>query len=289
MAKFGKYILGALISILATAPVAATDFNGGDYQGDIHKHDYRWMGFNFMRSEGAKLPFGNQNDTYAEMEFGGRSGMIDLYGYVDMFNLFDNKSDQRYGGDNVFIKLEPRLSLDALFKKDLSFGPVKELYLTNITTIGDHGAFGGLKQYYIGPGSDIQVPWLGKMGLNLLARYVRQNYGATNEGGFDGYELDTNWFKPFVHFDNGTFIAYQGYIDQQWGANKLKDPSHASNSSEFFNGFYWHSNRYAIGYGLKYFKNMAFTQDGAPDGNPQTNGVQATTGLGSYFDFTYKF
>ncbi|WP_412841915.1 outer membrane protein OmpK, partial [Aeromonas dhakensis] len=28
------------------------------------------------------------NDTYFEMEFGGRSGLFDLYGYVDVFDIF---------------------------------------------------------------------------------------------------------------------------------------------------------------------------------------------------------
>jgi nucleoside-specific channel-forming protein len=283
--------MGAIASLMVAAPGAATDFS----TIDIHQNDYKWMGMNFIRSEGAKLPYGNQNDTYFELEFGGRSGMLDLYGYVDMFNLLDSRTDQRATGDNIFIKLEPRLSLDALLKKDLSFGPVKELYIANITTIGDHGAGGGLKQYYIGPGSDVMVPWLGKMGMNLLARYVYQDYGASDEGKFNGYMFDTNWFKPFVKFENGTFIAYQGYIDQQFGAYKLADDpadhgAHSKSGTEFFNGFYWHSKRYAIGYGLKYFKNMALTKDGVPAGIPTNRGgLQSTTGLGSYFDFTYKF
>ena len=92
--------------------------------------------------------------------------------------------------------------------------------------------------------------------------------------------------------------AAETAVDQQFGATQLKDSSanpndhgHANNSSEFFNGFYWHSKRYAVGYGLKYFKNAFFTRDGAPMGFTGLGGYshQNTTGLGSYFDFTYKF
>jgi nucleoside-specific channel-forming protein len=222
-----------------------------------------------------------------------------------MFNLLDTKTDQHNNSDNIFVKLEPRVSLDALFHKDLSFGPVKELYLASLFEVGDNsneganpsvGHYGnsGNKVYYVGPGSDVQVPWLGKMGMNLMARYVVQNYGAANEHHMDGYIFDTNWFKPFVHFNNGTFIAYQGYIDQQFGATKLSDSdggNHANNSTEWFNGFYWHSKRYAVGYGLKYFKNAFFNRDGAPLSFADANGWHSlhTTGFGSYFDFTYKF
>ena len=34
----------------------------------------------------------------------------------------------------------------------------------------------------LGIGSDIVVPWFGKMGFNAYARYVRENFGADNEG-----------------------------------------------------------------------------------------------------------
>jgi len=293
MAKLAQCMLGALISLLAAAPAAATDFS----TGGIHQGDYKWMGINFMRSQDAKLPYGVQNDTYMELEFGGRSGIFDLYGYVDMFNLLDSRTDQRHNGDNVFIKFQPRLSLDALFNKDLSFGPVKELYISSIFNVGDNeaasqGKTSSLKQYYIGPGSDVMVPWLGKVGVNLMARYLIQNYGASNEGKFDGYMLDTNWFKPFVKFKNGTYIAYQGYYDQQFGAYKAVDAGNTSlskNSTEIFNGFYWHSKSINIGYGLKYFKNMGLVRNNVPDGVSSTGGMQSTTGLGSYFDVTYNF
>jgi len=67
---------------------------------------------------------GNTDHTYLEMEFGGRSGMFDLYGYVDVFNLNDDDSSDKAGNDRLFAKFAPRLSLDALTGSDLSFGPV---------------------------------------------------------------------------------------------------------------------------------------------------------------------
>lgn len=42
---------------------------------------------NLMQSVDAKVPYGIRNDTYLELEFGARSGIIDLYGYVDFFDI----------------------------------------------------------------------------------------------------------------------------------------------------------------------------------------------------------
>lgn len=78
---------------------------------------------------------GNSDHTYLEMEFGGRSGIFDLYGYLDVFNLTDSDSSDKAGKDQLFVKFAPRMSIDGLTGKDLSFGPVQEIYLANYTTL----------------------------------------------------------------------------------------------------------------------------------------------------------
>lgn len=276
-----KLATAGMVAALASPAVYAAD-----YSDDIHKNDYKWLQFNLMRSADNKLPFRNQEDTYLEMEFGGRSGLFDLYGYLDVFDIFDSSGDDLNGKDNFFFKFAPRLSLDALTRTDLSFGPVQELYIATVTNVADNGEFGGLFEHYVGLGSDVQVPWFGKMGLNLYARYVRENYGAEDEGQFDGYMASTNWFKPFHTFENGSFVAYQGYLDYKFGADTIGQAAgRSSNALEWFNGIYWHSERYAVGYGAKLYNNMAFFQDGS-----KLTGVnQDTSGLGHYFSVTYKF
>lgn len=281
MAKMLNTLAAAGLLTALAAPAIATD-----YSDDIHKNDYKWLQFNLMRSADNKLPFRNERDTYLEMEFGGRSGLFDLYGYLDVFDIFDSSGDDLHGGDNFFFKFAPRLSLDALTKTDLSFGPVQELYIASVTNVGDNGAFGGLFEHYVGLGSDIQVPWFGKMGLNAYARYVRENFGAPDEGSWDGYMVSTNWFKPFHTFDNGSFVAYQGYLDYKFGADTIGGVAgRTANAMEWFNGIYWHSDRYAVGYGAKLYNNMAFFKDGSD----ATGVMQDTSGLGHYFSVTYKF
>ncbi|MFC1503226.1 outer membrane protein OmpK [Pseudomonadota bacterium] len=269
--------LVALSVLAATALPAAV--NAADYSDDIHKNDYKWSQFNLMYAFD-ELP-GESSHDYLEMEFGGRSGIFDLYGYVDIFNLTNDSSSDKADADaKIFMKFAPRMSLDAVTGKDLSFGPVQELYVASEinwdgnTTNADKGTF-GVNNYKVGLGSDVMVPWFGKMGLNLYGVY------DMNAKDWNGYQISTNWFKPFHFFDNGSFISYQGYIDYQFGMDDDFSALNTTSGAAWFNGLYWHSDRYAVGYGLKGFKDVYGLKDGGLAGK--------TTGIGHYVAVTYKF
>ena len=291
----------SLLSVLAFMSLWSGISVAADYSdGDSHKNDFKWLQFNLMQSKDNRLPYGNREDAYFEMEFGGRSGIMQLYGYLDVFDIFDDPTDDLHDGDNFFFKFAPRFSLDGMFGKDLSYGPIKELYISTLTNVGDRGhtcintdgscnEFGssssGLFEHYLGFGMDVEVPWLGLVGANLMARYSRENFGI-KEKKWDGYIFTTNWFKPFYFFENKTFISYQGYFDYKFKVDELaKVSGRSSNALEWFNGFYWHSDRWALGYGLKIYNNMALFKDGAPYGTKKQN----TSGPGQYFSATYKF
>ncbi|MBW3698011.1 hypothetical protein EK599_20215 [Vibrio sp. T187] len=275
-----KSLLTLGLLAATSAPVMAADYS----DGDTHKNDYNWMQFNIMHTVNEKP--GSIDHTYLEMEFGGRSGIFDLYGYIDVFNL-DSDNEDKSGADQLFLKLAPRMSIDGLTGKDLSFGPVQEIYLANYTTI-DGGADleladgstktpGYLTKW--GIGSDIMVPWFGKMQLNAYATYdVKANE-------WNGYQISTNWFKPFINFENGSFIAYQGYIDYEFGIDEVTIPNvgqlKTSNGGSMFNGIYWHNDQFALGYGLKLYKDVYGLKDGGVAGD--------TSGVGHYFAATYKF
>ncbi|MEZ8968734.1 hypothetical protein BCT04_12065 [Vibrio breoganii] len=267
-----KSLLTLGLLAATSAPVMAADYT----DGDIHKNDYKWMQFNLMGAFDEKP--GNSNHDYLEMEFGGRSGIFDLYGYVDVFNLLSNPSSDKADADaKMFMKFAPRMSLDAMTKKDLSFGPVQELYIASeitwdgVTTNVAKGTF-GVNQQKIGLGSDVMVPWLGKIGLNLYGTY------DSNVKDWNGYQVSTNWFKPFYFFENGSFISYQGYIDYQFGMKE--EYSSASNGGAMFNGIYWHSDRYAVGYGLKLYKDVYGIKD---------SDAFESSGVSHYVAVTYKF
>jgi nucleoside-specific channel-forming protein len=263
------------LSVLAATALPAV-VSAADYSDDIHKNDYNWMQFNLMYTVN-ELP-GESDHDYLEMEFGGRSGIFDLYGYVDVFNLTESSSSDKSGKPKMFMKFAPRMSLDGLTGKDLSFGPVQELYVATLFNWSG-GADDDVNNYFVGLGSDVMVPWFGKVGLNAYALYEMKNKD------WNGYQISTNWFKPFHFFDNGSFLSYQGYIDYQFGVEKDSVPGvgqlHSSSGGAMFNGLYWHSDQFAVGYGLKAYNDVYALKDGGVAGK--------TTGIAHYFDVTYKF
>lgn len=278
MSSRGLLNMASLSLILGVLLASAVGYSADVAEADLHKNDFKWFQFNLMRSVDNKIPFGNQQDTYFEMEFGGRSGALDLYGYLDVFDMFDSSDSDRHNGDNFFVKLSPRFSLDVATGRILAVGPVKEWYIATLFNIGDRQLF----EQYVGLGSDVEIPWLGKTGVNLMARYVRENYNAANERKWDGFNFSTNWFKPFYFLPRNSFLTYQGYLEYKFGANEIADGINRTDSSfEWFNGIYWHSNRYAVGYGLKLYQDMAFLKDGGFAGE--------TSGVGHYLALTYKF
>ena len=248
--------------------------------------DYKWMQANLMYSKGEKPMDINGGDehNYLELEFGGRAGVVDYYGYLDVFNLTGRStsdSDKGDGKSKMFLKFNPRFSLDAITGKDLSFGPVKELYFSTLFNWGGGGIAtspavqGDVNMSFWGIGADVELPWLGKTGVNLYKTY------DLNAKKFDGYQFSANWFKPFYFFDNKSFLSYQGYIDYQWGVDDSFAALKTSSGGAMFHGIYWHSDRYSVGYGLKLFKDVYGLKNGGLAGR--------TTGPSHYVAFTYKF
>ncbi len=190
--------LAATTIAAMSAPAMAAD------RTDLRAGDYSWMQFNAMYAVN-ELPRDGSTDNghdYLEMEFGGRAGVVDLYGYVDVFN-FTNRDygDKNNGASKMFMKFAPRFSLDAITGKDLSFGPVQEVYISTLFNWGG-GAIRGtdengnetndVNNASIGIGADVMVPWLGKTGMNLY-QFIRPEPKEWN-----GYQFSANWFKP-VH------------------------------------------------------------------------------------------
>jgi len=271
-----KNIKNAALAATTLAAISCNAF-AADYSDDIHKNDYQWSQFNIMYAVGEKpSDEDNLQHDFLEMEFGGRSGVIDLYGYVDVFNLTNKTSSNSdknpgSGADKIYMKFAPRFSLDGMTGKDLSFGPVQEIYVATQFNWGG-GAIGGeytTNNSYWGIGSDVMVPWFGKVGMNVYGLY------DLNKKDWNGYQFSMNWFKPFVNFDNGSFISYQGYIDYQFGAES--GPDNVSSGGAMFNGIYWHSERYSVGYGLKAYNDI------------YTIKASKGSGFAHYLTAAYKF
>ncbi|RBO78471.1 nucleoside-specific channel-forming protein Tsx [Marinomonas aquiplantarum] len=115
-----------------------------------------------------ELP-GESSHDYMEMEFGGRSGIVDLYGYLDIFNLGSIESSDKADSDKMFLKIAPRFSLDGITGKDLSFGGVQEVYVSTLFSLD--GGEDGTNNSFFGLRADVNVPCLDKVGVNLYALY----------------------------------------------------------------------------------------------------------------------
>ena len=130
------------LALAATAVAAMSSSAFAADRSDIYATDYKWMQFNAMYAFNELPSDGSSGHDYLEMEFGGRAGIVDLYGYVDVFNLFTQDSgDKAFGANKMFMKFAPRFSLDAITGTDLSFGPVQELYFSTLFNWGG-GAIG---------------------------------------------------------------------------------------------------------------------------------------------------
>ena len=229
------------------------------------------------------------DDTYLEVEFGGRYEWLDLYGYVDFIDILNSKSSDKHGSNNYFVDIEPRISLDYLFNKDFSYKSLKELYLAFDYYYADEPNGKGLNVLWMGIGSDIDIPWLGTSGVNFYTRYIDENYGASNEHTFDGYVAHINWFKPLYFFTDSRFISFQGYLDYEFGSdldeNSFERQYRTSDSLQSYLGLYLHNKSWLIGYGLKAYKNMTQWKDNEILNDKKTD----STGFGHYFSIAYKF
>ncbi|QEZ89896.1 nucleoside-specific channel-forming protein [Aliarcobacter cibarius] len=229
------------------------------------------------------------DDTYLEVEFGGRYEWLDLYGYVDFIDILNSKSSDKHGSNNYFVDIEPRISLDYLFNKDFSYKALKELYLAFDYYYADEPNGKGLNVLWMGIGSDIDIPWLGTSGVNFYTRYIDENYGASNEHTFDGYVAHINWFKPLYFFTDSRFISFQGYLDYEFGSdldeNSFERQYRTSDSLQSYLGLYLHNKSWLIGYGLKAYKNMTQWKDNEILNDKKTD----STGFGHYFSIAYKF
>ncbi len=242
-----------------------------------------------------------KDDTYFEIEFGGRSGILVYYGYVDFVNVFGAKNNsfltERKDDDNFFIKLAPKLSMNALLKKDLSLGPVKEWFISSNFILGDNA----LWQDLIGVGADVDVPWLGRTSLNFYARYLQEDFGSTAESEWDGFQISANWYKPFVKFKNGNSLTYQGYFDYVFDANKItkgnaidekkvqEGESFAKRSTtnfQTYQGVWYNRKKIKVGYGMKLYYNMNNFEDG---GYNMAYGENDSSGIAHYFNVSYQF
>ncbi len=243
-------------SLLLFTALASLNLYGADFtDGNLRKNDFTWgqmnlySGYNLANFGGGK----SYNDLYLELEGGSRSGVLDLYYFFDVNNILNLGERDEVNGD-FFTKITPRFSLDGMLKKDLSVGIVNEWFLAT-----QYKGFNGSNTYYVGLGTNLDMPGFDRFGANIFSAYDSNNWGSEME--HVGYVLALNWYTELINFDNGANISYQGWSDIGFG-NKT-----ASESTEFqmFNGFFYNKGHYSASYSVKFHDNAGYKESESSD------------------------
>lgn len=180
-------------------------------------------------------------DTIMEIQGTSRYNLLDLYWFVDRGNIFndDKWSDKKNDDSNyTYLEFNPRISLDGLFNKNLSVGPINEWFLSyNFDYDNNRGqAWGkdkGLKKHYIGIGNYISVPGFDYFKTNIYKRYIEKNY-SRNEKSWDGYMLNSSYGATLYTFNNGMKFTFSGWIDYVFGS-KTNESFETSTSLQWQN------------------------------------------------------
>lgn len=169
--------------------------------------------------------FGPQevDDVYFEYEFWGRKGPLEVYGYIDIPKSLGigNAADKGIWNDGspLFMEVEPRLSINHMTGAALRLGPFKEFYVSS-NYVFDWGHKGAQRQntLFLGLGTDVDTHSQLALSLNIYGRYQWQNYGASNEYGWDGYRLKIKYFYPIAPLWGGS-LKWIGFANYDFGSD----------------------------------------------------------------------
>jgi len=153
--------------------------------------DFTWAQLNLYQGVNMAHGWGDTyNDTYFEVEGGGRTGILDFYYFFDVNHVLgmgDNAvTDNTRNAGDFFTKISPRFSLAKVVP---AFGPVKELYLAT-----RYKGFNGGDDYAIGLGSDLKVPFFDMFSANLYQVLLSANDGEDASFENAGFVFAINWF-----------------------------------------------------------------------------------------------
>ncbi len=250
MKYHGFALFAALLSFLWAADVSATAFP----DGNIRKNDGFWNNINVYHMMHTANPFGASYDnTYLEVEGGARSGVLDLYYFFDVNEIFGWGSDKKEAGQ-FFTKIKPRISIDALTGRDLALGPVKEWYIAT-----QYKGFNDGEYYAAGVGTDLAVPGVDLLQLCFWPTFVR--FSGSSNTSYAGFEFSVNWYKKVWQMPGGIVFSYQGWMDYGF-SNEYARTSGVPNSTpdqfQMFNGFFFTKDRYSVSFDVKFHHNFGY-------------------------------
>lgn len=249
-----KKLLGILILIL-----------GINSYGAYEPWNYNFVSMSLFQGNNAAEAYGDSvDDRYLEIEGFHRYYLLDMYWFVDFFDVFDSGSSDMHGKDpNLYGEINPRLSLDGLFGRDLAFWKFSEWFLSYQYDFDDSSYGGGLKRHQVGIGNNFHIEGFDYIRMNLLARYHKDAYNSNIEGKWDGYLFNVAYGRRIYTFENGWSLYFNGWVDYVFAAKeseKKRDWSGNSigsdHSLQWFNQLKLQIKNFGVSYSYKINENF---------------------------------
>ncbi|MDD4005098.1 MAG: outer membrane protein OmpK [Elusimicrobiaceae bacterium] len=251
MKKTRFAVLAALAGSLAAGLNAGA--RAEDYAADVRKNDGKWLSLNLYQADNVANSFGSAyNMLYFEIEGGARSGILDLYYFYDVNEIFGLGTYSSNAGQ-FFTKIKPRLSIDGITRRDLSVGPVKEWYLAT-----QYKGFNDGEYYSAGVGTDWKIPGVEMLSINFWPKFVR--FSGTDRMSYAGLELCFVWYKTICSLPWGSTLTYQGWLDYGFSNSYARSNGNNATSDEFqmFNGFCFNKGRYSASVNIKFHRHFSY-------------------------------
>lgn len=235
-------------------------------------------------------------DIYAEYEYVGQKGPVELYGYFDLPNVLDSGYSNAGGMWNkaspLFMEHNPRLSLDKLLDSKLAAGPFKELFLA-ADWLHDAGRNRNSRSnvLYMGVGANLNIDSSWTFATNIYKRRLFENYGGPNEHSWDGYRLQLKYYGPVAKFDNGSSLSLIGYVHHEFNSRlpALGGSNYTKDSTVYANRLVYRIDNWRLSATAYYFKNSGNLRNGVRlnfgvgDFSARTTGWGYGLGVGYYF------
>lgn len=151
-----------------------------------------WQDFSVTGLYGEDYEVVNDTQTTVTLEYAAKLKNADVFFFMDRMRGADDLK-------STYFELAPRLSLGEISKKDLSFGPVKDV-LVATTWESDSSGF---DNFLYGIGFALDIPYFQYANVNV--------YRANNEVIDDDYQLTLTYGVPF-NLGNEEFLV-DGFLD----------------------------------------------------------------------------
>lgn len=237
-------VLIALVSL----PARATDYR----DSGVRMNDGKWLQLNLLSMHHGANAFGpTYNNTYLEVEGGARSGVLDLYYFFDVNEIFGWGTHRDEAGD-FFTKIVPRFSIDGITRRDLAVGPVKEWYVAT-----RYKGFNGGEYYYVGLGTDWRLKKVDMLEVMVWPKWLRTD--GSNDFHYTGVEASVVWYKTLCQLPWESNLSYQGWMDCGFANNfARKDVNGTSTEFQMHNGIYWNKGHFSLSGAFKIYRNLTY-------------------------------